>query len=245
MARPSEIIGEQVALARHRRRWTQSDLAEAVQEHDPDSNLGRGAIAKIESGVRRVSIDEMLLLAAAVNVPPAMLLVPLGSDDVVEVTPRSQIHPGLALNWIIGDEALVASSRKVINRGDWWAGSAPLRLHRQFRKLLEATHDANRAILHAEHVGNPEGMSRAREDKYKALEELHRHLRTMQDAGVRPPAMTSDLLEEMDSLGFDVLGLPLWAIPTDEAGERSHQRAVGTEDLERWKIQRRASTGDL
>src|SRR4051794_7495768 len=49
--------------------------------------LDRAAIAKIESGTRNVSLDEALLLAAALDVAPVHLFFPLNDDAEVEIAP--------------------------------------------------------------------------------------------------------------------------------------------------------------
>lgn len=79
----SEAIGEQIARVRHQRGWTQRQLADAVQACGSD--LTRGAVAKIESGTRHVSLDEWLVFAAALNAPPLELLVPSDPREWVTV----------------------------------------------------------------------------------------------------------------------------------------------------------------
>jgi transcriptional regulator with XRE-family HTH domain len=74
---------------RHRRdllHWSAARLAEEVAANG--GNLPRHAISKIETGVREVSIDELLYIAAALDVPVI---------DLLEATP---IPPGARL---IGD----------------------------------------------------------------------------------------------------------------------------------------------
>jgi len=203
-----EAIGKQVGRARHRRGWTQRRLSEAVTEHG--GRLTRGAVAKIENGERGVSVDEWLLLAAALNVPPPLLLVPLGGEEVVEITPRSRIHPHLALDWVTGDEALVATDRKVIGRGEWLAGSEPLRLWRNLRVLQNDLTSVVGWISRAEYAGDAERVREAKSAHADVLEALHAHLLTMGKAGMTPPGMHPQTVADMEAVGLDVAGLPVF-----------------------------------
>lgn len=207
--RVSQVVGGQVRRHRKRRGWTQQRLAEAISDHG--GTLSRGAVAKVESGVRDVSIDEFLLLAAALNVPPPLLLVPLGGEvedrvDRVEVTPRSRIHPHLALEWLCGNEPLVNSAHVNIDRAGWLFGSEPLRLWNGLRLAQEAIADVPRGVRSAGYSGE-EAILREAKQNTDTLEALHAHLRRMQSAGEWPPALHPDTLLAMRTLGLDVDGL--------------------------------------
>lgn len=190
---------------RHRRGWTQQQLADAVAEHG--GLLDRATVAKIETNRRSVSIDELLLLAAALNVPPPLLLVPLGSEDRVEVTPRSRVHPHLALEWLCGDEPLAESDGRRIGVAGWFEGSAPLTLVRQLRGLEHDLALADGAALMAATSGDKEEVVRAHHRQRHALGSLHRHLRAMQAAGLRAVARKASMLEAMEAAGLDVDGI--------------------------------------
>lgn len=68
--------------------------------------ISRSKIANIENGRARqegVSLAEWLVLAAVLNVPPVVLLVPLGSGDNVEVLPGRHADPWMAYRWLLGE----------------------------------------------------------------------------------------------------------------------------------------------
>ncbi|MDQ3430752.1 MAG: helix-turn-helix transcriptional regulator [Actinomycetota bacterium] len=207
-------IGTQVGRIRHRREWTQRQLAERVAELG--GSLDRAAIAKIESTgkdgapLRGVSIDEWLLLAAALNVPPPLLLVPLGAEEEVEITPGIQVHPHLALEWLTGDESLVNTERKVIRRGEWLAGSEPLRLWRQLRSVQDDLSRVVAWVRRAEYADDGEQKREAKNAHAEALEALHAHLLRMQTARERPPGMHPQTVADMEAVGLDVEGLPVF-----------------------------------
>lgn len=65
------------------------------------------AVAKIESGDRRVDVDDLAALAVALNVPVARLLLPdVGEDEPVEVTPGRAVPMWSAWQWATGQTTL-------------------------------------------------------------------------------------------------------------------------------------------
>lgn len=69
--------------------------------------IGRVAITKLENGAReKVSVAELLVLAAALKVPPALLIFPLGRADSVEALPGRQLTSWDATKWLSGDVRL-------------------------------------------------------------------------------------------------------------------------------------------
>ena len=98
-------VGVQLRRIRGRRGLTQGGLAQAVRDaggvpgqpevvdgkvrERPATQLGRGTIAKIESQVRGVSVNELLALARALNVSPTNLLLPESPTASVVIQPGS------------------------------------------------------------------------------------------------------------------------------------------------------------
>lgn len=69
------------------------------------------AVAKIECGDRRVDVDDLAALAAALNVSPARLLVPdVGIDDDVHVVPGRAVPAWSAWQWATGQHSLAQES---------------------------------------------------------------------------------------------------------------------------------------
>lgn len=103
-ARDAEAtLARQLRTLRLRFEVTQQDLADRLK--DLGSDLSYAALSKIESGKRRVSLNEMLELAAALRVNPDALYVPLeknaplkiGRHSVLEEVVRDWISPGGAV----------------------------------------------------------------------------------------------------------------------------------------------------
>jgi transcriptional regulator with XRE-family HTH domain len=69
--------------------------------------IGRVAITKLENGIReKVSVAELLVLAAALEVPPVLLIFPVGREKAVEVLPARPLDPWHATLWLSGDARL-------------------------------------------------------------------------------------------------------------------------------------------
>ncbi len=204
----SEVIGKQVQQARKRRHWTQERLAREVKDHG--GALDRAAIAKIESGVRSVSIDEYLLLAAVLNVAPPLLLLPLGSENLIEITSRSRIDPHLALEWLRGDEPLTATNRRYIDRPGWLEGSEPIRLWLELRRKEEDVGEALSAVQCADYSNDAVQVRAGRQQHIDALQALHGHLRAMRSAGELVPGQARETLDAMGVIGLDVEDLPVF-----------------------------------
>jgi transcriptional regulator with XRE-family HTH domain len=93
--------------------------------------LGHSAVDQIEKGTRRVDVDDLIALAAALDVSPITLLVPLvpGVDNSAEML--SVANDNLSVSrlwlWLRADAALpgfTGSQRRFFadSRPDWDAG---------------------------------------------------------------------------------------------------------------------------
>ncbi|WP_329597771.1 helix-turn-helix transcriptional regulator [Streptomyces pseudovenezuelae] len=71
-----------VAKQRQRRGWDQSRLAQLVT--DAGRPMSASVLGKIESGTRRVDVDDLVVIAAALDVPPAQLLPGVQATEDVD-----------------------------------------------------------------------------------------------------------------------------------------------------------------
>ncbi|MDO0937406.1 helix-turn-helix transcriptional regulator [Streptomyces sp. DG2A-72] len=83
-------VADNVAEIRRRRRMTTKQLAEAVGEMGVP--MTASTVTKIETQGRRVFVDELVALAAALDVTPAALMLP-GRD------PRQPVWMGEPMPW--------------------------------------------------------------------------------------------------------------------------------------------------
>ena len=95
-ATPQEIFSAELKRTRERKGWTQQALSDRMTHLG--SPVGRAAIAKIETGVRGVSIDEVVAFSVALGVSPSALV--LGRDTrLIRVAPNLAVDLHAALSW--------------------------------------------------------------------------------------------------------------------------------------------------
>lgn len=109
-------VAENVRTLRQQRGLSQADLATVLRELG--TPLGVSALSKVENGTRRVTVDELVALAVALNVSPNRLLLPGDIDptavaehleteqEPIELTPSLTVEPTAAWAWAAGDEPL-------------------------------------------------------------------------------------------------------------------------------------------
>jgi hypothetical protein len=105
-------IGERVAWFRKRaaaaggKKMTVQALADRCA--DLGLPLGRVTIAKLERGMRQtITPAEVMVLAAALGVPPIELLLPVGYQETAEILPGQQLPALDAARWFAGERQLV------------------------------------------------------------------------------------------------------------------------------------------
>jgi transcriptional regulator with XRE-family HTH domain len=201
---PSQVIAAQLPRWRDFRNVSAQGLADRIELLG--GGLGRVAITRIETGKRGISLDEALLLAAALNVPPPVLLFPLETGEHVAVTPTSVIHPDLATRWLAGEGPLALTDRRAMRFGEWaearWTKAAqPLRLYDAHREAQRRVHDADLAVRRAEVAKDRRGATDARYrflDRLRALDDVRR---SMRDEGITPPKLAEAWVDELRRLG--------------------------------------------
>ncbi|MDZ7673723.1 MAG: hypothetical protein U5K30_01430 [Acidimicrobiales bacterium] len=151
-------VGDVVARRVRALRKSQGDLKQQ-ELADRTAALGypmaRATVAKIEAGGTRaqnVSLIDVLVLAAALDVAPLLLFIPLGDEDAVKLTDNLILDPQLAIDWLAGEEPLAAlPDNRARNIEAWHRNTLPVRLFRQLRQLQrrarsEGTEEAKRAL---------------------------------------------------------------------------------------------------
>jgi transcriptional regulator with XRE-family HTH domain len=107
---PGEVFQERLRDIRDKRRWSQEDLARAILkvEGKPERENGvdninrlRVWVARTETGQRKASIDDMFLIAAALDVSPMLLLLPKEGETVF-VGKKTWRDPEHFMNWSAG-----------------------------------------------------------------------------------------------------------------------------------------------
>ncbi|MCZ4077288.1 helix-turn-helix transcriptional regulator [Rhodococcus sp. H36-A4] len=105
-----ETVRENIARIRRERNLTLRSLSERLTEVGrPISN---SSISQVETGSRRVDVDDLLAFAVALDVSPNMLLMPAHYDSnrEIAVTGMAGVRAGLFWYFLDGMRSLTAQS---------------------------------------------------------------------------------------------------------------------------------------
>jgi len=110
------VLAGEVRRRRKELKMSARQLSEACEKRGV--KLPRSVLANLESGRRPyVSVAEWLALAAALGVPPSVLLFPVGRGKPAEVPPSGPQDPLNAISWLSG-LALYPHDESVTDLGD-------------------------------------------------------------------------------------------------------------------------------
>ncbi|MFW5415717.1 helix-turn-helix transcriptional regulator [Nocardiopsis sp. CNT-189] len=197
----AQTVGREVRRYRKKQGMSAEQLAQKCTA--AGLPMKRPVIANLESGRRpTVSLAELLILGKVLEVPPLLLIFPVGRTTVTEVVPGREAPTWLAAKWFTGEEALPWKSSEgwVVSPEDWAAwqdGGEPAdRFRWQDRQFAELRATAARADGHrkaAAAVEDPEAREReeravrAEERTIRFLEEeIRRGRREMRRLGLNP-----------------------------------------------------------
>lgn len=144
--RPSQVVRDRVREVRTLKGWKQEDLSARLK--GLGVGIDRATVGKIENGERkRLTLDDALGLAAALDVAPVHLIVPVKSDENVQLGDSNLVVAADPMRrWFRGDDPLP------IDGVDEWfyktqvsdqekRGRSPglVILHSQVDRLMDAT----------------------------------------------------------------------------------------------------------
>jgi hypothetical protein len=137
-------------------------------------------------------------LAAALNVPPPLLFLPLESGKRVALTPKITAHPDELRRWLVGEEAIGGTR---LNSGDWMRAAETLRLWESLHEAHEALQEAEKRLRRAEYVKDQDAIRRAREGFVERLLAYADVRDGMAEAGIKPPGLPKAWATELSKLG--------------------------------------------
>lgn len=173
--RPSEVLAQSLPRMRDRRGWSQQDLADRLDQ--AGYPFSRVAVAKIEGGTRGVTLDDAVALAVALEVPLAVLVLPLETGEDVALVPGSAVKAWDAFDWMLGAFPLTdvhAYTRSV----------ALLRARERLHGAQRAASTAAYRVESADALGRDD--ERFVVDFVDALEELATAIRDYEESGGDP-----------------------------------------------------------
>lgn len=132
----ARAVGQRVAHLRTRRAGIQGRKLTTQALADRTAELGypmdRSVIAKLEKGHRQtITVPDVLVLAQALEVPPLLLLLPLGEQDSFEAAPGKDVSTTEALRWFLGERPLPGTTWEGLDTEDGSPTIARYRVHQQ------------------------------------------------------------------------------------------------------------------
>src|SRR5262249_2998643 len=122
-ARITRSIAGEIRQRRKARGMSAEDLAAACT--DLGMPIPRSTLADLENGRRAsISVAEWLAIAAALDVPPVMLLCPVGTAETAEVLPGAEAPAFRAAQWVAGEAPLRHPGRADVLT-DWRPAAGP------------------------------------------------------------------------------------------------------------------------
>lgn len=105
LMKPSETFSNRVKEVRRRKQWTQQDLSDRLRELDWP--IDQSVIARIEDPKKRpVSLDEAIVLSAALGTTPIHLIVDPAGIEPLHLAPNYAVNAREARQWLRGQRPL-------------------------------------------------------------------------------------------------------------------------------------------
>jgi transcriptional regulator with XRE-family HTH domain len=190
------------------RRWRTKRGMSAQALSDACAKLGwpikRSVLSNLESGYREtITVPEMFILAQALEVPPLLLLLPLGDKDTVEVRPGTEVPTKDALRWFLGERPLRGTRWEGLDTEDGSPTIASFQVHQQSVDRWSGSRFNSRQIRQGVMLGTADDADEWDRSADRTAEQL-RNLRAMMRArGLAPPPLPPEMrhIEEASSSG--------------------------------------------
>ncbi|HKT05200.1 MAG TPA: helix-turn-helix transcriptional regulator [Rugosimonospora sp.] len=129
-----DTIAGQIRRYRKMRDLSIRELAEECERIAPGTHLTAASLTNIERGQdgdakrrrRDVTVEELLLIAVALQVPPVLLIAPLELPGAVQVVPGQLAHSWNTIQWISGRMNYVTNDYH-----EWFKAAEPLVLYQR------------------------------------------------------------------------------------------------------------------
>ena len=208
------------SIAAQIREWRKNRRLSAQQLSERCARIGyaipRNIIANIETGRRgTISVVEVLALAMALNVPPTLLLFPVGRTPVMHTAPLRDTRPGYAIKWFAGEvrpQPGMTGLDQGTKHGDasreWDEAHDVFIAHQRHDSLVRRyRYVRDDAVAELKRMANPLSqehnteLDRVRQrqaellarDLAEAIDLLRRHRQAMNEHGYVVPALPRDI----------------------------------------------------
>ncbi|MFJ1667309.1 helix-turn-helix domain-containing protein [Streptomyces bottropensis] len=199
---PSAAIAAQIRLRRQQLGLNREQVAERCARVGAPQ-LTQAALTNIEtgrpdkSGKRRrdVSVEELLVLARALETSPLLMMFPIGHQEEVEVLPGQSVDTWAGLRWFTGQSRFPTDTvdHPMVEDGTPVPGGRPIKLFEKHHQLITRYHFLTLKTAQAQQEG-PEALRQLRAE-FEAVEGDLRDVREdMRTLGLAPPKLPEILL---------------------------------------------------
>ena len=176
------------------------------------ASLTRNRISDLEVGrLHSVTVAELLVLAAALGVPPVLLLCPVGHQEAIEILPGKEAATFAAAQWISGEAPLAELGEEdyiASIASDWnHATGNPLAIYRKYDSAAKEEMDA---LRRARQMDEQAAAGYLDDEQRKALAMA---AAAMRDGAERSRGARENVRREAERLGL---------LPPGEAGAGGH-----------------------
>lgn len=157
--------------------------------------LDRTVIAKLEKGMRQsVTVADLLVLSAALGVPPIALVVPVDQEETVEMLPGRNVPTYEAMTWFTGERRFPGASGSAEDTED----PAMIRTYRAHAKQVDSWNQQTGQAARWAAAAEDDPAAEARATWYAAAipaveEDIARARRELRRYGLRLPELPAGL----------------------------------------------------
>lgn len=183
-------------IRRHRDRQKISAQALADRCTDLGWPIKRSVLSNLESGYREtITVPELFVIAAALEVPPLLLLLPLGHADKVEILPGVEVSVAEALRWLTGERPLPGTRWEGLSTEDGSPTVAAFQTHQRYVDGA-VNHRRNVQLIRRGALG-PQWTEQDAEQSARDADHWETQLRNlrvmMRGRGLTPPPLPPEL----------------------------------------------------
>ncbi len=193
-------LSRRVAAEIRRRRGQQTAQQLSDRTEDLGYRVGRSRISDLERGDRGapLGLAELIVLAKALEVPPLVLVLPIGTHPTTEVLPGVAPPTWQAAKWFTGEAELPVQEpdgtwQDTVGDPTW-----PTRYFREQDELVGRWRETDRRAADARSRAGrepswDERLERAEEELRRYEDLLRRHRSHMRDLGLDPGPLDAEL----------------------------------------------------
>ncbi len=187
-----------------------------------------GNIERTKHGQRKrreVTVDEVFVLAYALGMPPLLMMIPLGENELLQLTTTATVHPHLAWDGATGETVLTLTDRYATRIKENYKGRIIVAAFKALRGAQDAYLHADTSLRIAQDKGSPEQVTRATERVADTIPAFAEAVENILRHGLEVPHYPRDVTDMLRRSG--ILSDPdrlVVADPTDSEGGEDGQR---------------------